>query len=338
MTKRDVVTMAIDHKTPPYVPWQMGFTRDAAEGLEANFKVSDLAPILHNHFLPLQNTVNSYTDIGNGCFLDSFGVIWDRSIDRDIGTVKNCVFSEPSLKGYQFPSVSEAHYSHIYGRIETDGDLFRIFYLGFSLFERAWILRGMENLLMDFYINPRFSDELLNTITEFKLDQIELALQFDLDCIYIGDDWGQQHGLLMGPKIWKQFLYPHLKRMYRLIKDAGKKVYIHCCGDVDELFDDLIEIGLDVFNPFQPEVMDVFALIKRYHGKLAFHGGLSTQKTLPFGTVEDVRKETLLLLEAGKNGGYIFGPAHGVKGDVPTENMLSFIETVQSQPGFRATR
>ena len=80
---------------------------------------------------------------------------------------------------------------------------------------------------------------------------------------------------------------------------AGKYVFIHSCGDVDELFDDLIGIGLNCFNPFQPEVMDVAALMERYRGRLTFHGGLSTQRTLPFGTVEDVRAETQRLLKMG---------------------------------------
>jgi len=111
---------------------------------------------------------------------------------------------------------------------------------------------------------------------------------------------------------------------------------IHSCGDVDELFDDLVAIGLACFNPFQPEVMDVEALLPAYRGRLAFHGGLSTQRTLPFGSVEDVRRETRRLLEFGSGGGYIFAPAHDVEGDVPLENMLAAIETVHRQPGFLA--
>ena len=77
--------------------------------------------------------------------------------------------------------------------------------------------------------------------------------------------------------------------MYAAVREAGKFVMIHSCGDVDELFDDLIAIGLNCFNPFQPEVMDVYELLPRYRGRLAFHGGLSTQRTLPFGSAEDVR-------------------------------------------------
>ena len=123
--------------------------------------------------------------------------------------------------------------------------------------------------------------------------------------------------------------------MYKVAKDAGKFVSIHSCGDVDELFDDLTGIGLDCFNPFQPEVMDVQSLMKKYKGKLSFHGGLSTQKTLPYGTVQDVEKETLRLLEAGADGNYIFAPAHAVESDVPLENMLAFIDIVLNQKGFR---
>jgi uroporphyrinogen decarboxylase len=149
-----------------------------------------------------------------------------------------------------------------------------------------------------------------------------------------GDDWGQQRRLQMGPKLWHEFIYPVLKRMYGVVRGAGKKVFIHSCGDVDELFDDLVGIGLNCFNPFQPEVMDVSALIHQYRGRLAFYGGLSTQKTLPYGSALNVRMETRSLLELGKTGGFIFSPAHDVPKDVSLENILAFIEEVQQQPGF----
>jgi len=93
-----------------------------------------------------------------------------------------------------------------------------------------------------------------------------------------------------------------------------------------------------VYRPFQPEVMDVEALMRKYRGRLTFIGGLSTQKTLPYGTVKDVVCETRKLLEMGRAGGYVFCPAHAVKGDVPVENMLAFIEEVQKQPGYEEIR
>ena len=209
--------------------------------------------------------------------------------------------------------------------------MFRLFQIGFSLYERAWTMRGMENLLMDFYLHPDFVHNLLDRIVDYNLAQVDKALEYDIDAVYFGDDWGQQHGLIMGYDLWKEVIFPRLERMYRHVKDAGKYVMIHSCGDVDELFDDLISIGLNCFNPFQPEVMDVYDLLPRYRGKLAFHGGLSMQKVLPFGTREEVVAESERLLELGRDGGYIFSPSHSVEGDTPFENILAFIEVAQKQ-------
>jgi uroporphyrinogen decarboxylase len=194
----------------------------------------------------------------------------------------------------------------------------------------------MENLLVDFLENPDFVRELLRAIADYNIAQADRAMSFDIDAVYFGDDWGQQDGLIMGPRLWREFLKPELRRMYSHVRRAGKAVYIHSCGDVDELFDELVEMGVNCFNPFQPEVMDVAALKREYHGRLAFHGGLSTQRTLPYGSTDDVRKESERLIRMGLAGGYIFSPAHAVEGDVPVANMLAFIETAKSQPGYPA--
>ena len=127
--------------------------------------------------------------------------------------------------------------------------------------------------MMDFVEHPSFVSELLDALADLSMSVVQRAVELDVDCIHFGDDWGQQRGLLMGPRIWRQFIRPRLARLYAAVKRAGKYVSIHSCGDVDELFDDLAEIGLDLFNPFQPEVMDVFSLKRKYAGMLAFHGG-----------------------------------------------------------------
>jgi uroporphyrinogen decarboxylase len=189
----------------------------------------------------------------------------------------------------------------------------------------------MENLLMDFLMHPDFVHELMRSITQYNIAQIEEALKYDIDGIELGDDWGRQVALIMGYDCWKEFIYPYLKQTFAVIKNKGKYVFLHSCGDVDELFDDLIEIGLDCFNPFQPEVMDTKMLLKKYHKRLSFWGGLSIQKTLPFGTIEEVKNETNYLLNAGKKGGYILSPSHAVEGDTPVNNIIAFIEEAKKQ-------
>jgi uroporphyrinogen decarboxylase len=336
MSKRQVIQAVMAGKKPPYVPWSCGFTQEAKERLQAFYGEVDLEDALENHLLKLGSDIGFFTDVGQNRVRDVFGVVWDRSIDKDIGNVEGRVLSEPTLEHYAFPDPLDARFfADIPRRIARYPDRFRVFQVGFSLYERAWTLRGMQTLLMDFYDHPDFVRRLLDAIADYNIVQIREAMKHDIDAVYFGDDWGQQRGLQMGPKLWRQFLHPVLRRMYGAVHAEGKYVFLHSCGDVDELFDDLIGIGLNCFNPFQPEVMDVAALMQKYRGQLVFHGGLSTQRVLPYGTVDDVRAETRRLLEMGRDGGYIFSPAHDVEGDVPLDNMLAFLDGVKGQPGFR---
>lgn len=335
MTKRDVVHSVLLARKPPYVPWSIGLTKEARNKLCHHYQCDDVEFPLGNHFLKLGSDVGLFTDLGDNRVQDLFGVTWDRTIDKDIGNVEGYVLPEPTLAGYAFPNPLDSRFfEDISVKIERFPDRFRVFPIGFSLYERAWTLRGMGNLMVDFHDHPRFVHELLGTIADWNIAQLHEALNHDIDAVLFGDDWGQQRGLQMGPRLWREFLLPQLRRMYGEVRNEGKFVMIHSCGDVDEVFDDLVAAGVNCFNPFQPEVMDVRSLLVNYRGRLAFHGGLSTQKTLPFGTVEDVRRETRMLLELGHDGGYILAPAHDVEGDVPLENMLAVIETVQQQPGY----
>jgi uroporphyrinogen decarboxylase len=336
LNKRNVVKAVLDGKAPPYVPWSCGFTREARSKLQEHFGTADLEGTLQNHIVDLGDGIGFFDPLDGDRVTDVFGVVWNRSVDKDIGVVEGCVLPEPTLEGYAFPDpLNPRFFADIPARLALYGDRFRAFQVGFSLYERAWTLRGMQNLLLDFHDNPGFVHDLLNTIADFNIAQVNEALKYDIDAVYFGDDWGQQRGLQMGPKLWYEFIYPVLERMYGAVRRAGRHVFIHSCGDVDELLDSLVDIGVNCFNPFQPEVMDVAAIHRRYRGRLSFHGGLSTQRTLPYGTADDVRRETERLLAMGSQGGYIFAPAHDVEGDVPLENMLAFLQVLQNQAGYR---
>jgi len=285
-----------------------------------------------NHILELGSAIGFFDQLPNDRYRDFFGVMWDRTVDKDIGNVEGHVLPEPTLKGYKFPDpLDKRFFEEIPAKIKKYPDRFRVFYLGFSLFERAWTMRGMENLMFDFVDHPDFVHELFEAIADYNIAQVTEALKYDIDAVYFGDDWGQQHGLIMGKPYWEEYIKPQLKRMYGHVRSAGKFQMIHSCGDVDELFDDLVDLGLNCFNPFQPEVMDTEALLKKYRGRLAFHGGLSTQKILPYGSEQVVRNEVHRLLSLGREGSYIFAPAHAVESDVPKVNILAFLDVIRNQ-------
>ena len=338
MRKRDVVIEALEFRPPPYVPWAWSMTRQCAERMREHLGTDDLSGFVGSHVLPLGADIGRFEDLGSGRFRDAYGVVWDRSIDKDIGTPLDWPIREPSdLDTYDWPDAAcEPDLAETPARIAAAPDLFRCYMIGFSLYERAWTLRGMSDLLMDMVARPEFVERLLDAIVDHNLKQIRRALTLDIDAMYFGDDYGMQTGLIMGIDHWRHFIRPRLARMFAPVREAGKYVFLHSCGRVIELFDDLVEIGLSCFNPFQPEVMDVFAVKRQYHGRLAFHGGMSIQKVLPFGTPADVRAAAAALLEAGRPGGYLFSPSHSVPYDVPPENLVAMMAVVRGQEGLRA--
>ena len=207
MIKRDVVKQTLRGETPSYVPWSIGLTFEAKEKLYKHYGRVDLEDVLENHFVRLGSDIGFFDDIGNNRFRDVFGVVWDRTVDKDIGNVEGQVLSGPSLKGYEFPDPHDKRFfADIPDKLARYGDRFRVFQLGFSLYERAWSMRGMENLMMDFYDHPDFVHELFNAIAEYNMAQVQKAMEYDIDAVYFGDDWGQQHGLQMGPKVWRDFM------------------------------------------------------------------------------------------------------------------------------------
>lgn len=317
------------------VPYHIGLTIPLAERLKTHLGTDDLNEAFGNHLFGLaSDPPDAWKEVTPGMWEDEFGVVWDRTIDRDIGTPHGTVFPEPTLSGYDWPDpLDPKKYEPWNAAIEANNsERFVIADLGFSLFERAWTLRGMENLLMDLVLHPEFVDELLDTITDWNVEVLKHMMRYDVDGVCIGDDWGQQGGLIMGGELWRRFLLPRVKRMYEVVRDADKFVFIHSCGKVDELFDDLVAAGLQCFNPFQPEVMDIFALSKEYKGRLSFFGGISTQRLLPYGTADDVRREVKdILKRVGAGGGYIASPAHATPKDVPTENVIALVETLRDQ-------
>jgi uroporphyrinogen decarboxylase len=275
---------------------------------------------------------NSFINLFSTKFTDMFGVVWNREQEGDFGVVQDYILTEAEFGDYVFPKLDERLIREKCERLQKQKDKFRMYIIGFSLFERAWTLRSMPELLMDFIINKEFVNELLDKIVEYNLAVVDIVAQYDIDCIFYGDDWGQQKGLIMGPYLWREFIKPRLKKMYGRAKEHGMYVFQHSCGDISEVFQDLIDMDLDAYNTFQPEIYDVVEMKRLYGDKITFYGGISTQHLLPKATPEEVKSEMKKLIGIlGKNGGYIIAPTHAMPNDIPTENIMAFLEVVQNQ-------
>ncbi len=331
ITPRERVLTALAHRQPDKTPWQLDLTIEAHARTAAYLGDPDFLSRVGNHLVGVED--GYFREIRPDYWQDQFGIVWNRSIDKDIGNVHEFLIKEPDISTYRFPEPDLEHNARTYERLIAENpDRFRMGGVGFSMFERAWTLRGMENLLADMILNPSFVDELLDKILEYNLQVIDHLLQYDLDCVRFGDDWGQQRGLIMGPRLWRRFIKPRVQAMYARCKAADKVVMQHSCGAVQELFPDLIDMGLDIFNTFQPEVMDVEFCKREYGQHLTFYGGISTQQVLPRVRPAELKEIIRRMIDIiGANGGYIVAPTHSIPRDVPPENIAAFIEVVQNQ-------
>lgn len=215
--------------------------------------------------------------------------------------------------------------------IRKNYDVYIIATIWGSHWEKAYFARGIENFLSDLAGDPEWAQRLLDLIIRKNLVMLENVLAApEIDGVLLGSDWGTQRDLIMSPACWREMIKDGERKEYDLIKSYGKHVFVHSCGNITRIMDDLVELGVDCLNPIQPECMDIYELKKKYGGKLSFFGGISTQKTLPYGTPEEVREETCGIIESmSKNGGYFTAPSQEIQEDVPYENLRMLIDTAQ---------
>ncbi|GAI27446.1 unnamed protein product, partial [marine sediment metagenome] len=196
--------------------------------------------------------------------------------------------------------------------------------------------RGVEQVIFDIATEDPIGMACMEKRFQCCYKMSEKALKAAngaIDIFWIGDDYGTQNGLLISPQTWRKLFFPKLKAMCELGHKYKAKVMLHSCGSTREIWPGLIEAGVDIYDTVQPEAkdMDPAELKEEFGDKICFHGTISTQKTLPFGTPEDVALQVRQRIETvGKNGGFIAAPAHNIQPDTPIENILALYEQIQS--------
>ena len=330
MTRRETVINALLHKETERLPYHADFTEQEYDRVAEYTNDKDFIKKYGCYLHYWQYWAYPTEDPNKkGYFTDDFGVTWNKTgADKDIGIVDSPIIDEPDISLYPTPYLNEKRIREDCERLlATKEDKFCFAGIGFSMFERLWSYVGMEDALVYMITEPDFVHELLDKILEFNLRVIDIFNEYPFDGIYFGDDWGQQKGMIMGAPLWREFIKPRMEKMYQRAKKNGKFVFQHSCGDIQAIFPDLIEIGLDCYQTVQPEIYDLKDIKEKFGDKLCFWGAISTQKALPTLSPSEIKtiiNETAEIMRKG--GGYILAPTHAIPQDVPPENVIATLE------------
>lgn len=235
----------------------------------------------------------------------------------------------PSADWYDFSSlpaqIAEANADGRYAMVMGNG----------NIFESSWYMRGLEQMMIDLAAQPELANAIMTRVTDYFIDYFTAALEVTnkngaapIDIILTADDIGGQEGLLFSLPMWETLIKPHHKRLNKVLHSYNVKIMYHSDGAIMEALEGLIDMGIDILEALQFDAkgMDPQTMAKVCGNRLCFHGGISVQSTLPYGTPAAVREEVESRIRIlGQNGGYILAPSHAIQAGTPVENVKALL-------------
>lgn len=343
MQNRDRVVLALEHKETDRVPMELWAVEEVWTKLKKHYHTDSKEQILQILDIDIRDYSYSYKGpalkvFGDGSFLTPFGVHM-KKVKNNFG-----VYTEHAgyplanartveeIEAFRMPQVDWFDLDTLSDRIGDKHEQYYIRMQGGCVFELAWQLRGMEQLMIDFVEEPELAHALLKKICDFDCAYIEKMLTVagdKIDMVYGYDDIGGQKGLLMSPAMIEEFVLPYHTRINKVIKKFGKKHMFHSCGAIFSMIGKIFDVGIDVLNPLQPNAvgMDLSQIKESYGTQGSFLGGVDIQDLLPHGTPEEVyRRSREIIRIMSQNGGYILSSAHRMQADTPVENILAMYQ------------
>jgi uroporphyrinogen decarboxylase len=358
MKHRERVEMALNHERPDRCPMQVSFTPEFADRLRADMELQGKG--VHNPHGG-GNTYELERALGEDMLLTSVG--WANSYYMDSKPYVDEWGVGWKIQRYETP-FGQGHYTEIASHPLADAAAIPAYcppdpnrpelYLDSermlrdfkdeywivgvtvtTIFETAWALRGLEQMLLDMATDPDLANQIFEIPFQYHLTSAKKLVELGVDMVWTGDDMGAQHQMMISPRMWRTFFKPRMATFISELKtiNPNVKVAYHTDGNVEPIIPELIEIGLDVLNPVQPASMDPAEIKQRYGKRLSFWGTIDEQWTLPFGSPQDVANEVRQRLETvGYDGGLILAPTHHVQLDTPLENFWAMVNTIVHTP------
>jgi len=352
MTHKERLLTAIHHEEPDRVPICAWYTPEAekkllrhlgveSERTETYKAVGGPLPVLmdHDFLISWVGPCTSYYADPAEEYTDEWGIGWRWFRNAAGGSYTEMVrhpladITDPSQ--FSMPDFTpEERYAGACRLIAEYGREYGIMGgCACTLFELAWYLRGMEQVMADMVTNKDFMHAYLDRLMKWIDEAGTRMVGLGVDIIWIGDDFGMQDRMLISPRLFREFFKPRYATLFARWKAINPQVKIafHSDGEIYAIISDLVEIGLDILNPVQPKSMDPERLKREFGRQLTFWGTVDIQEVLPFGTPAQVADEVKLRLRTvGRGGGLIISPAHNIQPEVPIENILAFYETAKT--------
>ncbi|MDH5439006.1 MAG: hypothetical protein OEY31_00190 [Candidatus Bathyarchaeota archaeon] len=346
LNHRDRVVAAVNLEEPDQVPWcaYFGFAPSLYNKLCNYYSIPSepVDPIFPELYRKLGFDVimvnpsppDGYPRLfPDGSYCDHFGVTFGRFMGFSTRPIEHPLANAnvDGLENYEFPDPESLSLGPIDRFVRKDGDEYALMSgFSFTLFERAWTLRGFAQILADFYLYPSFVERLLDKITDYGVELARRIVEKPIDIYWIGDDYSDQRGMLMSPAIWRKFIKPRLARIADVARRKDIPTFLHTDGNPSDILDDLAEVGITVINPVQPLAIDPSYVKDKLGDRLCLFGTIDIQHTLPFGSPQDVKKEVITRIETcGYGGGLILSPSHAVPPDVPLANTVALVDAVR---------
>ena len=352
MKPRDRVALALSHEKPDRCPFQVGCTPEFMARLREEPRIRNLTAqpgygvdyavdraLGADMLITSVGWANSYY-LDSQPYTDEWGVGWKIApyvtpfgAGHYTEICHHPLAEDSAISSYQAPDPNRP------ALYEGAAQLIRDFKEAYwivgatvtTIFETAWALRGLAQTLLDMATAPDLADALFDIPYRYHLAAARKLVELGVDMIFLGDDMGGQHRMIISPRMWRKYFKCRMAAFIAEIKalNPALKVAYHTDGNVEAIIPELIEIGVDVLNPIQPASMDPAHIKQAYGDRLCFWGTIDEQHTLPFGSPQDVINEVKLRLETvGHNGGLILSPTHSVQLDTPMENFWALINAI----------